>query len=213
MKSVSDVPRILKAIRIVPVGKQEGLNAIHLLGKIRIDPYVDDFYKHVVEQKEANKADETLKKGLKCIGNAGAYGPLVELNEQNEGKDVELDVFSGEHYQRQTIREHEAPGPFFFPPTASLITSGGRLLLAQAQKCVEDAGGKILFCDTDSLCIVSNEKGGFSYGGAHADLGYVQSADMSEFAPVPCLPRDTLLKISEQFASLNPYSFGGTILK
>ena len=50
----------------------------------KIDPNVDDFYKHVVEQKEANKADPTLKKGLKCIGNAGAYGPLVELNEQKE---------------------------------------------------------------------------------------------------------------------------------
>jgi hypothetical protein len=128
-------------------------------------------------------------------------------------REVSTSGGNGEHYHRQTIREREAPGPFFFPPTASLITSGGRLLLALAQKCVEDAGGKILFCDTDSLCIVSNEKGGFSYGGAHADLGYVQSADMSEFAPVPCLQRDTVLKISERFASLNPYSFGGTILK
>ena len=36
---------------------------------------------------------------------------------------------------------------------------------------------------------------------------------MREFAPVPCLPRDTVLKISERFATLNPYSFGGTILK
>src|SRR5438105_8983686 len=40
-----------------------------------------------VEQKEAHKADASLKKGLKCFGNAGAYGPLVELNEQNEGAD------------------------------------------------------------------------------------------------------------------------------
>ena len=76
------VPKILKAIRVVPIGKQAGLRAVHLLGKVRIDPNVDDFYKHVVEQKEANKDDETLKKGLKCIGNAGAYGPLVQLDEQ-----------------------------------------------------------------------------------------------------------------------------------
>jgi hypothetical protein len=71
------VPHILKAIRVMPVGKQAELRPVQLLGKIRIDPNVDDFYKHVVEQKEPNKADPTRKKGLKCIGNAGAYGPLV----------------------------------------------------------------------------------------------------------------------------------------
>src|SRR5438105_7564804 len=94
-----------------------------------------------VEQKEAHKADASLKKGLKCFGNAGAYGPLVELNEQNEGADVTLDVYSGEHYHRQSIREQEVPGPFYFPPVASLITAGGRLLLALAEKSVTDAGG------------------------------------------------------------------------
>ena len=138
------------------------------------------------------------------IGNAGAYGPLVELNEQTEGKDIKLVVYSGEHYHEQSTREREVPGEFYFPPIASLITSGGRRLLALAQKCVEDAGGKILFCDTDSLCIVANEKGGFFRGGAHTDLGYAQGADMQEFAPVPCLSRDTVLKISERYASLNP---------
>jgi len=207
------IPRVLKALRIRPVGKQPGMRPVHLLGKIRIDPNVDDFYKHVVEQKEANKADPTLKKGLKCIGNAGAYGPLVELNEQKEAADVELDVYSGEHYHQQTVREREVPGPFYLPPVGSLITAGGRLLLALAQACVENAGGTYLFCDTDSLCVVADEKGGFSRGGARADLGYVEGADMREFAPVPCLSRDTVMKISERFASLNPYSFGGTILK
>ena len=134
------IPRVLKAIRVAPVGRQDGLQPVHLLGKIRIDPTLDDFYQHVVEQKEAHKTDATLKKGLKCIGNAGAYGPLVELNEHKEGKDVKLDVYSGEHHHQQTIREREVPGPFYFPPVASLITAGGRLLLALAEKCVVDAG-------------------------------------------------------------------------
>jgi len=207
------VPHILKAIQILPVGKQAGLKPVHLLGKIRIDPNMDDFYKCVVEQKEANKADPSLKKGLKCIGNAGAYGPLVELNEQKESEEVKLDVYSGEHYHQQAIREREVPGSFYFPPLASLITAGGRLLLALAEKQVTDAGGTYLFCDTDSLCVVADEKGGFSRGGARADLGYVEGADTREFAPVPCLSRDAVIKISERFTALNPYSFGGTILK
>ena len=124
-----------------------------------------------------------------------------------------LNVHSGEHYHQQMIREREVPGPFYFPPVASLITAGGRLLLALAEKCVADAGGTHLFCDTDSLCIVANEKGGFSRGGTCPDLGYVEGADPREFAPVPCLSHDRVIDISKRFASLNPYSFGGTILK
>jgi hypothetical protein len=104
------------------------------------------------------------------------------------------------------------PGPFYFPPVASLITAGGRLLLALAETFVMDAGGTYLFCDTDSVCALANEKG-FSRGGAYADLGYVEGADMREFAPVPCLSRDAVVKISERFTALNPYGFGGTILK
>lgn len=207
------IPYIIKAIRVMPIGTQTGLKPIELLGRILIEPVKDDFYKHVVEQKEANKSDATLKKGLKCIGNAGAYGPLVELNEQNEGKDVKLNVYSGEHYHQQAIRDRETPGQFYFPPVASLIASGGRLLLALAEKCVMDAGGKILFCDTDSLCIVADDKGGLSPGATHADFGYAVAADVREFTPIPCLSRNTVLKISERFATLNPYSFGGTILK
>jgi hypothetical protein len=94
-----------------------------------------------------------------------------------------------------------------------LITAGGRLLLALAEKCVTDAGGVYLFCDTGSLCIVANEKGGVSRGGACADLAYVEGVDAREFAPVPCLQSDRVTEISERFESLNPYSFGGTILK
>jgi hypothetical protein len=41
----------------------------------------------------------------------------------------------------------------------------------------------------------------------------VEGADLREFAPVPCLSRDTVVEISQRFSSLNPYSFGGTILK
>jgi hypothetical protein len=58
-----------------------------------------------------------------CIGNAGAYGSLVELNEQREGAGVKLKVYSGEHYHQQTIRDREAPGPFYVPPVASSITT------------------------------------------------------------------------------------------
>jgi hypothetical protein len=52
-------------------------------------------------------------------------------------------------------------GAWYFPPLASLITSGGRLLLAIPEKSVQLRKGRYLFCDTDSLCIVGSQKGGF----------------------------------------------------
>jgi DNA polymerase elongation subunit (family B) len=52
------------------------------------------------------------------------------------------------------------PGKWFAPHVASLITSGGRLLLAMLEKCIADAGGTYLFCDTDSAAIVSLQHGG-----------------------------------------------------
>jgi hypothetical protein len=143
----------------------------------------------------------------------GRLRPLGGIECAAGERGCHINVYSGEHYPKQTIREREAPGPFYLLPVASLITAGGRLLLALAEKCVADAGGVYLVCDTDSLCIVANEKGGFSHGGARADLGYVESADPREFAPVRRLSRDQVIEISQRFASLNPYSFGGTILK
>ena len=44
------------------------------------------------------------------------------------------------------------------PILGSLIAAGGRLLLAMLERCVADAKVTYLFCDTDSLCIVSSQK-------------------------------------------------------
>jgi hypothetical protein len=108
----------------------------------------------------------------------------VELKEQRAGGEVELKVYSGEHYHQQAIRERAVPGPFCFPPVASLITAGGCLLLALAEKCVTNARGIYLFCDTDSLLIVANEKRGVLRAGARVDLATWKGTDAREFAPL-----------------------------
>jgi DNA polymerase elongation subunit (family B) len=100
---------------------------------------------------------------MKVIANSTAYGAFVELNEERKSKPVKLDIFSGEHYHRQSARDVEVPGKWYFPALASLITSGGRLLLAMAEKCVTDEGGNWLFCDTDSIAVVASPKGGTVY--------------------------------------------------
>ena len=204
------VPNLLKTIRIIQHGRQPGMKPIVLRGVVEIDPYHDDFFKVLIEQRKANESDKTLKRALKIIANSTAYGAFVELNEERKSKPVEIDVFSGEHCHRQSARDVEVPGKWYFPPLASLITSGGRLLLAMAEKCVTNAGGTWLFCDTDSIAVVASPKGGTVYPKRPEEECEM---DQREIAPIPVLPHSTVLRIARRFRSLNPYSFGGDLLK
>ena len=204
------VPHVLKAIRVVPHGRQPGMKPIMLRGVVEIDPRRQDFFKVLIEQRKANESDKTLKHALKVIANSTAYGAFVELNEERKSKPVKLDVFSGEHYHQQSARDIELPGKWYFPALASLITSGGRLLLAMAEKCVTDEGGTWLFCDTDSLAVVASSKGGIVYPKRPEEESKM---DQCEVAPIQVLPHSRVLKLARRFRSLNPYSFGGDLLK
>ena len=207
------VPHIERAIRIRAHGKQKGMQPVNLLGKIRIDPYNDDGFQRIIEQRKANESDKVLKHALKIIANSGAYGLFVELNEQREYPPVKLEVFSGEHSHVQSARDIEVPGAWYFPPLASLITAGGRLLLSIAEACVTKAGGTYLMADTDSLCIVTSKKGGIVCGAIPTEGDSEMGTDAREFAKIPALSHRQVKQISKRFESLNPYSFGGTILK
>jgi hypothetical protein len=83
---------------------------------------------------------------------------------------------------------------------ASLITAGGRLLLAMLEKSVAEAGGSYLFCDTDSLCIVSTERGGLvpCPGCAHK-LEDGRDA-------IKALSWSEVKAIAHRFNQLNPYN-------
>ena len=94
----------------------------------------------------------------------------------------------------------EKSGPWYFPPLGSLITAGGRLLLTMLERCVTDAGGSYLFCDTDSLCIVSNE-----YGGLIACRGGSYSLKDGREA-VKAISWRKVDDIAIRFNSLNPFN-------
>ena len=220
------IPHIERAVRVVPHGTQEGLKPVKLLGEVLVDPATQDFFKHAIEKRKENKKNKLMYKAIKIIANSTAYGCFVELNEQpitepsskkrkrKEWVPPALEVFSGDHHHLQSApKEIEEAGKFYFPPLASLITAGARLLLALAQRCVEDEGGSIIFCDTDSLCVCASEKGEQVRAGyPRLDMDYSPNADESYKQPIQALSCDTVRKISERFVDLNPYSFGGTIL-
>jgi len=185
------VPRIIRAIRIMPHGKQKGMKTVRLRGSmVEIDPYKDDLFRKVIEQRKLNKADKKLYYWLKILANS-IYGFFVELIPELQNRNAKLEVYSGEKNFSDSSDVIEKEGKWFFAPLASLITSAGRLLLAMTEACVAEKKGTYLFCDTDSLAIVSSEKGG--------------ELDIPGSEGLRILKWEETKEIAERFSSLNPY--------
>jgi len=199
------VPHIEKAIRVVAHGKQAGLGTTSLRGMVKVDARRHSFFKYVIEQRAAHESDPALHYWLKILANSGSYGLFVQLD-PNEANAAELTVFSGEECFETTSDVVEEPGKWFAPHIGSLITAGGRLLLAMLERCIADAGGTFLLCDTDSAAIVSSQHG-----------GPVAMPDGAE--PVKALSWTEVQGIQgivDRFEPLNPYDrklVPGSILK
>ena len=108
-------PKILKAVRMVPYGKQSGLKSTNLGGMVEIDPNKDDFYRKVIEQRifyqETNKP---LANFLKVVANSGSYGLFVQVDTERKRKETKVRYFSGEKKDRfsQLIRKSQVLGIF-----------------------------------------------------------------------------------------------------
>jgi hypothetical protein len=188
------VPRIDKAIRMVPHGRQAGLKSTSLRGILEIDPERDDFFRSVIEQRTRNKSNKPLQYFLKILANAGSYGLFVEVTPEKKHQPVSIEVFCGEESFKQQTLTVENQGLWYFPPITALITAGGRLLLAMLERSVTNANGSYLFCDTDSLCIVSSEKG-----------GAVDCEQSQAHHSIKALSWKQVRDITRQFRRLNPY--------
>jgi DNA polymerase type B, organellar and viral len=192
-------PHILRAIELIPSGRQNRLMSTNLGGMVKIEPAKQDFYREVIQQRASHKkTDEGLSNFLKVLANSGSYGLFVEVNTETKKKERAINYFSGEMRGQVDSNYTEKPGKWYFPPLASLITSGGRLLLAMLEKSVEDKGGSYLFCDTDSLCIVGTKNGSFvpCPGGKFRLHG---------IAGFNALSLREIEEIADKFKRLNPY--------
>jgi hypothetical protein len=193
------VPRIIKAVRMKHSGQQKDLSSTDLFEMVPIDPRKDDFFVKVIEQRSRLKrSNKNVSDFLKVVGNSGSYGLFVQIDPETIQKPRRFKVYSGEKVFRQRSRHIEKAGPWYFPPLAALITSGGRLLLAMLEKCIQDAGGSYLFCDTDSMCIVGSAK-----GGKVPCVGGTERLDGQEAIRV--LSFDKIRSIANEFNRLNPY--------
>jgi hypothetical protein len=194
------IPRLLRAIRFEPEGLQQGMKSVQL-GNGSIDPYNDDFFRKVIEERKSKDKSDPLYYFLKILANAGCYGIYAEVNRLHSGKNdrKKIGIFSGEESRTEFTCTVEAPGPWYFPPVSALITAGGRLLLAILERMVEDAGGTYLLCDTDSMAIVADDAETL----AQCKGGSYRTPDGQE--AIKALSRNKVHEIVNRFANLNPY--------
>jgi hypothetical protein len=208
-------PKVLKAFDVIPEGQQVGLKPVALRGRTVIDPQTDDFFKAVIEARERLNHDTTIAEAerkalgyfLKILANSGSYGLFIETTPKRVAERERLDITSGESSFSTTSEVVEDKGTWYCPVISSLITSGGRLLLAMLEKSVTDAGSSYLFCDTDSMAFVSSEHGGL----VPCVGGRDRLPDGSE--AVKALSWGEAQGIVSRFEELNPYAFTGSILK
>ncbi len=212
------VPRIVDAFAIEARGKLPGLRKITLRGTVAIDPAAQDFFRTVIEERKrlaANPAlsDEERKrldKAIKVLANATSYGIFAEMRREEALKDVPVTCYGVDPDPFTCpVRNPERPGEYCFPPLASLITAGARLMLALLERCVTDLGGTYAMEDTDSMAIVATQPGGLieCEGGTHRKGGT---------PAIRALSWAQVAAIAKRFEALNPYdrsAIPGSVLK
>jgi hypothetical protein len=203
-------PRVLRALRLVPVGKQAGLRPVDLRGAVRVDPRTQDFFRVVIEERKRldRRTDlspaerKRLDQFLKVLANSAVYGIYAEMIRRQlpAGERAAVTVYCLDSAPFDArVAAPEEPGEFCFPPLAACITAAARLMLAMLERCVSDAGGTHAFCDTDSMGIVATEHGGL----VPCPGGPQHLSDGRE--AIRALSWAEVEAIRDRFAALNPY--------
>lgn len=198
------MPKVIEALAFEAGPVQSNLRPVDISGNpdYRVDPAAADFFKRVIELRQSVKvrrdgaigvekaALDIEQNALKIAANATSYGMYVEVNVASRSQRVATTVHSATcaPFSFATDKAEE-PGPYFHPLLATLITGAARLMLALAEKLVAYHHLEWSFCDTDSMALAKPD-------GMAAD----------QFAA-------SVKAIVDWFAALNPYDFGGSILK
>lgn len=153
------IPKIKKAIGFIPIGKQETLTKTHILD-IEINPAEQNFIKTLIEKRHEYKElrnnhpkgsedynrFDGIQRALKILANSLTYGIFIEL--RTKQKDTDLIVYSKEQFF--TKQKVEEEGKFFNPLIAVMQVAGARLLLAMAEKYLQDRNTSHIYMDTDA---------------------------------------------------------------
>ena len=143
------VPRIVSAARLVPTGAPAGSRRrVRVLPRLALDLDRDPVVAIVGHRRRAKgRGDYRLAAELRVVVNALVYGGFCRFDDAVEREG------------RRVVRT-ERPGPWSFVPIAASVTAGARLLLAVAERSVNDLGGSVVYRDTDSVIVVASPEGG-----------------------------------------------------
>jgi hypothetical protein len=197
-------PEVVRALRLVPAGRQRGLKPIRLRGEVEIDPRRDDLFRVAIEQRrQLRDKNGPLGRFLKTFSNGTSYGIYAEMvRRELPGRQRQEVTVYGAGEQPFTVRlaAPEQPGAFSFPPMAACITAAARLMLATLEALVTRGGGTWAFCDTDSMAVVAAEHGGLvpCPGGPQRDERDRECVRALSWAEVD--------EIVARFEKLNPYN-------
>ncbi|MEO6608972.1 MAG: hypothetical protein ABIN69_10935 [Aestuariivirga sp.] len=197
------VPMVEEAIIFEAGAAQTGLEPVEVGGHADclVDPYNDDFYKKLIELRQATKAKlkkasgveawqlDAAQLALKIAANATSYGIFVEIIVRDELKKRNITCYGFDGAFITNSNKTEQPGRYFHPLLATLITGAARLLLALVECKVIEEEVDWALCDTDSMAIARPE-----------------GMEEGEFV-------DKAKAICAWFDELNPYEGGGPLLK
>ncbi len=202
------IPKITDAFRIEASGTLPNLVPTKLRGLVEVDPKTQDFFKVIVDERLhlSSRRDlpeverKRLEKALKVLASASSYGIYAQMDREDADDkfDVTCHGIDAEPYSCR-VPHPDVPGEFCFPPLASLITAGARLMLALLEHCVSELGGTYVMEDTDSMAIVASEQGGLvRCPGGPCEMKDGHSA-------VRALSWAQVEQIADRFATLSPY--------
>jgi hypothetical protein len=202
------VPEIVDAFLIEPCGKLPNLTSTKLRGMVEVDPAHEDFFRVIIEERlrlssrrgHPDVESKRLEKALKVLANATSYGiyALMDRNGEDDKVEITCHGIDAEPFTC-SVTDPDLPGEFCFPPLASLITGGARLMLALLEHCVSELGGSYVMEDTDSMAIVATEHGGL----VRCPGGPFEMKD--GHSAVKALSWQQVDNISARFAKLSPY--------
>ena len=178
------LPPIIEAYEWVPAERLPGLGRVRvgrdgplidLSGRPAPGAFTDPFLALAAERARL-KADTALTAAtrgrmrglLKVMALSIGYGAEIEFNRR--GKARELTVWGPAGRTEATVRP-EHPGWLCYPPFATACVAGSRLMMGLLERLVADAGGDIVWIDTDGGCVVVTPDGGLipCPGGAYLD--------------------------------------------
>jgi len=157
-------PKVIKAIKFIPMGKQTGLSKIKIICGYIVSSEEDLFHKLIelrksIKEEMNNKPKDSIEyntmdtqqQELKIIANSTSYGVYVQVD--TESRESDVNVYGIERPFKATASKIEKFGPLFHPIIATMLTSGARLMLAMAEAWIKQHNGYYAFCDTDSIAV------------------------------------------------------------